>query len=377
MRLTKQAKSHCMNQIIQVLQVIDALNIGGAQRAVLNWISGLRETRFRISLAVLHGPGTMDAAFNAAGCVPHYLASSKWDPRIVWRLRAMIRKGNFDIVHAHLVPSSFLCERFRTFLGIRRCVIHAHTFYQRNDQQYQNVLERGMYRHADLLLGCSKAVLDSIPSNLPKRVAYNGVDFNQFAVVPQNAIREKLGFQPNDFVVGTVGRLAPAKDPETLCRAVALLDDIPEIRLLFVGSGPLHNRLEQLAAELHITDRVIFAGAQQDVTPFLHAMNMFVLPSRTEGFGLSLIEAMACGRPCIAANSPAITEIFSPGKEGLIFQPGDAQNLAAQIRTFYQNPKLRQRCATAGRDHAHAVFSLDAAAHSLIESYEYLLQQTP
>ncbi|MBS0644283.1 MAG: glycosyltransferase [Acetobacteraceae bacterium] len=158
--------------------------------------------------------------------------------------------------------------------------------------------------------------------------------------------------QPGVPVFVTAGRLVAHKDHDTLLRAFALYRKRRDGRLMVLGSGPLRERLEELARELGLSDAVHFLGYQPDILPYVRRADAFVLSSVCEGFGNVLVEAMGCGTPVIStrcAHGPA--EILAGGTYGVLVEPGSAESLAAgldQIGSLKQRfppEMLRKRAA--------------------------------
>ncbi|HOE65778.1 MAG TPA: glycosyltransferase [Candidatus Hydrogenedentes bacterium] len=366
------------NRRVRVLHVIDSLNLGGAQTALLTMCRALPHDRFDVRVAALHGPGVFTQAFQRIGIEPHFLANHKHDPRIPLALRSLLKAWPPDICHAHLVPSCFLCEMLRRPLGIRRLVSHLHTPYRKNlRDRYQNFLERMLYKRCDLLLGCSDDVVRSIPRQTPKRTLYNAIDTERFQPFPEEsraAIRRELGYAPEDIVIGMTGRMIATKGHELVCRAVASLrSECPRARLLFVGSGPHDAPLRTRVRELHLEDYVAFAGYREDIERCLAAMDIYAMATSVEGFGLSLVEAMSSGLACVVSEYPAVGEIVADNKNVLLFPCNDTQRLTAAIRTLVNDPALRHRLGVAARAHICRAFSLERLGECLVEIYNAVI----
>ena len=145
-----------------------------------------------------------------------------------------------------------------------------------------------------------------------------------------------------DFVIGTVGRLAHQKDYPTLFTAFKeFTAKNPSSKLLIVGGGSLKENLEELAKKLEIKENIIWFGRTDDVISVMKQMDLFVLASNYEGFGLVLLEAIQAGIPVIAANNSAIPEVLGVDSEGL-FHTGDAIGLCNKMEEFKSEPKRRQ-----------------------------------
>jgi glycosyltransferase involved in cell wall biosynthesis len=144
----------------------------------------------------------------------------------------------------------------------------------------------------------------------------------------------------------TVGRLVYQKDHDTLLRAFALARSRLDASLVLVGQGPLQDELTTLARELGISDRVIFAGWQQNPFAWMANADLFVLSSRFEGFGNVVIEAMACGLPVVSTDCPSgPSEILANGDAGILVPVGDVHAMADAMCAVLQDGKLRKQLA--------------------------------
>jgi sugar transferase (PEP-CTERM/EpsH1 system associated) len=204
-------------------------------------------------------------------------------------------------------------------------------------------------------------------------VLYNGVDTQRFA--PRSewraAARKELGFGTDSFVVGTVGRLVPIKDQQTLLQAAALLATRGvNVRVLLVGSGPERERLQSLATGA-LAGRVCLVGDSGKVAELLNAMDVFVLPSLKEGMSNTLLEAMASGLPVLATDVGGNPEIVENNVNGCLFSPGDATWLANKLQSLAQSPAFVHQLGTAARNRAIDSFNLSL----MLESYRSLYLQ--
>lgn len=185
------------------------------------------------------------------------------------------------------------------------------------------------------------------------------------AVIPQFGVDPEeyteLGSRDSEeLVIGFVGRLVEEKGPDLLLHAVAKLDGGWRLRML--GAGPLRSRLEQMASELGIAERVAFDGAvpSSEIPECLNKLDVLVLPSRTrphwkEQFGRVLIEAMACGVPVVGSDCGEIPGVI--GDAGLIFPEGNVEELTARLVRLQANPSLRAQLQCKGRQRVLARYT--------------------
>src|SRR5512139_3178851 len=187
----------------------------------------------------------------------------------------------------------------------------------------------------------------------------SGVDTRRFAGVrPPPGFRRSLGIPNGHLVIGTVAALADHKDYPNLLRAARIvLERAPDVTFVAVGDGPLHAPLVSLARELGLGRRFLFLGFREDVGSFLKMFDIFVLASKTEGMGTSVLDAQAVGLPVAACRAGGIPEIVADRETGLLVPPGNPRALAAALLELARNPGLR---TTLG-----ARAALAAAAHDV------------
>ena len=211
----------------------------------------------------------------------------------------------------------------------------------------------------------------------PARISqiYNGVDTTRFTPRedgPRCAM--PAGFARGDaLIIGTVGRMQPVKDQATLLRAFAsLAPRHARARLVMAGSGPLSADLRALAAALGVGERVWFPGTLHDVAGVLRHIDVFVLPSLSEGISNTLLEAMASGVPALATSVGGNPELVQEGLTGRLFRPGDVPALSRLLDDYLTHPALRLAHGAAARRVAVERFSLPAMVAHYQSEYQQL-----
>jgi glycosyltransferase involved in cell wall biosynthesis len=208
----------------------------------------------------------------------------------------------------------------------------------------------------------------------PERIelCYNGVDTSQFYPAPVSRPPQLEGASS---VIGTVCALRPEKGLTLLQEAFAKLYRKDRgLRLVFVGSGAEQSVLERRARDLGIADGNLFIPATPRVADWMRAMDIFVLPSLSEAFSNSLLEAMACG--CAAAGSRVggTPELLGENERGLLFERGNAADLAAKLEALLENPELRREFGCRAAQFARDRLSIQVAAETTAGIYEKLLR---
>ena len=186
-----------------------------------------------------------------------------------------------------------------------------------------------------------------------------GIDLAHFAPGDRRAACARLGLPLNAFVIGIVATLRSWKGHRYLVDAVAGARD-PDWRLIMVGDGPGAENLRAQVAALGIADQVSMPGNQDDVLPWLQALDVFVLPSyANEGIPQAIMQAMACRIPVVTTPVGAIGEIVRDGETGLMVEPQNAGALRGALRRLNQDPGLRERLAHKGYEFARSGFALE------------------
>ena len=247
--------------------------------------------------------------------------------------------------------------------------------------------DRPLLRAVDRFIFVSRHAWDRFGYSLPARrgtVIYDGIE-----VCPhdRHVGRQRLLVQfslPSDArLVGMVGRLAPQKDHATLIRAAArVLELDPTVRFLVVGdhtgtdaARQHHQMLARLVEDRRLTGRVIFAGFRDDVPQLLSGLDMSVLVTNFEGFGLVIVEAMAQGTPVIATDVGGVTEIITDQVTGLLHRPADDADLAEKILALLSNRALGERLGEAGRRLVEDRFTIRQFAASVGRLYRETLNR--
>jgi glycosyltransferase involved in cell wall biosynthesis len=210
---------------------------------------------------------------------------------------------------------------------------------------------KSLLSSSDRIVGVSQSFQHDLISIFPvlkDRITYihNSVNTDELNIrsdIPLNNIQDRY--------ILCVAMHNEKKALDVLIRAVAFLEDVePPFKLILVGDGPLHQRLKELAVSLGIYEKIAFLGLQgrAEVAKLLHGCELFVLPSRSEPFGIALIEAMACKKPVIATTAGGIPEIIEHGKNGILVAPDDPSALAEALRSLLMDDDLRRTLALNG-----------------------------
>jgi len=366
----------------RVLILTVGFGVGGAEQLILMTAPRLRDAGFEITVAALKGRGPIARELEAAGvrCVA-LDGRGRGDFLVVGRLLRFLRAEPVEILHAHLFPANLAARLAGRAAGVP-IVITAHhdtDVWNRPSHRLMELLTAGM---SDRTVACSEAVRRYVLERygLPEAKVVtlrNAIVVPALVDDPVVRARQRAGFgaAPADLLIGTLGRLEePKKGLSFFLRAASLVArQRPQARFVLVGGGPARKRLEALAQAAGLTGSTVFAGERRDVAALLPAFDVFVQPSLWEGFGLTLLEAMAAARPVIASRVGGVPEIVRDGRDGLLVPPGDTEALAGAILRVLGDPDLAARLGRAGRERVETSFAIDDLVRDTVALYRGLL----
>ncbi|MGB2693642.1 MAG: glycosyltransferase [Dehalococcoidia bacterium] len=290
------------------------------------------------------------------------------------RIRRLVRSLEPDLVHAmHLTSYGFLAALCRARPKLTSVwgtdILEAPRW-----SPLHNLITRYALARADHVtatgLRLASATLRYAPARTPVSVVPFGVDVSRFCPAERNGVR------PNEIVVGSLGRLSLEKGLDVLLRAAAnVIGRGVPLHVLLVGDGPWRDRLERQAAQLRIAEHVEFWGevSHDQVPTALAEMDIFAMPSRAEGFGVSALEAAAMALPVVGSRVHGIPDVVQHGTTGLLVPPGDAKALEEAIEWLAGDAGLRRSMGQAGRAFVQERYRWEESTALMERIYRHLL----
>ena len=296
----------------------------------------------------------------------------------MYRLFRILVNHKIDVLHINdlwWAPIGLAAAR----LADIPCITHVRADYAPRH------ISRYRLKAGQICVPVSKAVGRSLegagvnPSRI--RLVYSGIDLSQIEDHQDVAlIQTRYKIAPERVVIGAVGNLLAVKGYEFLIRAVAHIKTvIPSILCLIVGDGnrAYARTLYALVHELNVSDHVIFTGFCDDVYPLISVMDVFVLASTSEGFGIALLEAMAMNKPVVATSVGGIPEVVIHGQTGLLVKAKDSLALARTVSHLLANPEQAAAMGKRGRERVESCFSIKTEIAKFEDLYAELLGQAP
>lgn len=370
------------DRILYIYRSVGA-GYGGALVDLLNILSRLDRVRYEPTVLLSHGEEP-EARFRRLGveAVPLPLPAFRKGkslpllPSAVLRLWRLLRARRISLVHVNDADDAAIASVACRLVGIP-CVAHMRS------EMVPRKFKKLRLQWADLLIAVSDGVrAKAIQGGLsPERVVtlYSGIDPGKIGPAGNGRrVREAHGLSQESLVIGSVANIVPKKGFDILIRAAAgARREIDGLACLIVGADDrgLQEGLERLGESLGLRGRLCFAGFQEDVAAYLAAMDLFVLASVDEGFGIVLLEAMASGKAVVATAVDGPPEIIEDGQTGLLVPPRDHEALAAALVELLRDPDRRASMGRKGRARVEAVFTLDSQMRTLTGLYDRLLSR--
>ena len=351
----------------RVAYIVTPITFGGSEKVSLNFLRTVDRSRFDILPILLTRPWEEPPYFArevlklgyAYDTAPVALRTGG-DPlrvlRAASRLHSILRQGAFQLVHTHGYFADICGLSMARLLGLPG-ISTCHGFVA-NDRRLNtyNMLDTIALRLCQTVIAVSDGIRDELVSR--------GIQGSRISVIPNAVVpnfgaeemracrlgkRSSLNIAPQEFVAGYIGRLSEEKGLIYLIEAVAKLRDaVVSMKLLIIGDGPQRAALARQVKDRRLEGMVIFAGFQTDIEQWFPAIDVFILPSLTEGTPMALLEAMAASVPVIATAVGGVPDVVTDRVDGLLVPPGNVGAIFEKILSIKNDSALQRRLGTAG-----------------------------
>lgn len=364
---------------MRVLQIINNLNLGGAEKLLEELtpiINQSRDVKAEILLLTDQNNVFYESAIKKGVDVKIAKYNNIYDPRNIFEINKYIQKGNYDIVHSHLFPTQYwlaIARLFNKNQEIRFVTTEHNTYNRRRKWFYFRPIDKFIYSKYDLIISISEKTKDNLlkwidpkGKNLDKHIVIeNGIDLASIEnALTYNKVDLVKNIDNKAILVCMAGRFTEQKDQPTLIKAISKLSD--NIHLILLGEGKLKDFNENLAKDLNISHRVHFLGYRSDIPQILKTVDIVVLSSHWEGFGLAAVEGMAAVKPVIASKVEGLSEVVFG--YGLLFKEGNDNELAALIRKLTEDEQFYTEIAQSCKKRSKE-FSIQKTVDDLLNIY--------
>lgn len=366
---------------MRVLHVLPNFGLGGAERMATHLLLHLDRSCFAVAaISLFDRQGTdLEAMLDRTGIQVWYLGKRKgFDPRMYGRLGRVVREFQPDVVHTHRYVLRYLLP----FILARRVRVWVHTVHSVAEKEVDRPgkwIHRVAFRVGVVPVAIAGEVARSLERVYGLRNAPlipNGIPLGHYASGKdtRKAWRTREGYEDGTVLFVSVARMSPPKDPFSLIQAFSIATSRNNrLRLLLVGDGPLRPELEARVKALGLEDKVRFLGVRADVPEVLAAADAFVLSSRWEGNPLSVMEAMAAGKPVIATAVGGVPELVEDGVSGVLVPPENVDALAEAMLKLAGDADLRRQLGQAAFKRAKERFDVSVMVQAYAALYERLL----
>jgi glycosyltransferase involved in cell wall biosynthesis len=378
---------------IRLAHIVTNFALGGAQDYIITILKNLDPNKYELYVF-----GKMDGErlveFNKLNFVNYSDVPSL--SRDIFPLKDIVaiiqvfklcKKFNIDIIHTHSSKAGVVGRIGARIAGVKGILhtIHGFSFHDFMTKKRKFIfilLERFMSFFTDALLLVSNKEKE-IAINLKLRprkfikTIYNGVDFLPFNNnINRNELRNSVGFQTSDFIIGFSGRFSQQKALHILIEAFSKINlELPSSRLLLVGDGILKDKLIQQAAQLNVSDKILMTGFQSNVVPYYKIMDVFVMTSLWEGLSRSLVEAMYAKLPVIATNVGGTSDAVRTDETGWLIEANNVNQVVSSVRDAYLNPEKREEMGEKAYHWARESFDIHKNVSQISMLYEKIYSE--
>ncbi|MFA5351232.1 MAG: glycosyltransferase family 4 protein [Candidatus Omnitrophota bacterium] len=378
-------------QKTNILYVITKLELGGAQKQLLELIRGLDKTRFNIFLFTAQKGILMPDALSMNEI---NVKRSSWLERnlnpvkdlfSLVELFIFIKRNKIDIIHTHSSKAGILGRIAGRLAGTKTVM---HTVHGWPFHRYQPFLARIIFLWLERIAAtCSDKLIVVSQSDLHKGLKYicnnqnkyalmnYGVETNLNAEQSYEAVKKELQIKEGDLIVGNISCFKPQKAPLDFLKLAALVKKShPRVKFVLVGDGILRKKIQSQILHFGLQESVTLTGWRKDIPKLLSNMDILVLTSLWEGMPISVLEAMRCAKPVVATDTGGIREIVVDGYNGFLVKPQDIQSMSEKLSLLLNNKELREKMGCLGQDNLGSKFSLKGMVQANQDLYTSLTE---
>lgn len=336
---------------MKILHVINNLGSGGAEKLIeesVPLINTYPKIEAEVLLLTSYNSVFLENLKSKGVRVEALNLGSIYNPLNIFKIKEKIEKNKYDIVHAHLFPTQYWVAISKMLIKskkIKFITTEHNTSNRRRGKVYFLLIDRYVYSQYDCIISISNSTQDNLINwiNPPQeeitkyKVIENGINLDRFInAIPYQKREIKQEFSEKTKLLCMVGSFTEQKDQQTLIKAMEKLPN--SVHLLLLGEGPLQEEKKMLVSKMGLEKRIHFLGFRNDVERILKTVDIVILSSNWEGFGLAALEGMAAGKPVIGSNVSGLRDVI--GDQDLLFEVGNEFDLANKIINLLNNKEM-------------------------------------
>jgi len=366
---------------IKCLKVVHSLEVGGVETLVLGMAQSMRD-EIDLVVCCLDGIGVLGYKLEAEG-IKVYCVERKegFDLGVPFKMSKIIKREGINIIHAHQYTPFFYGVLTKLLNPWTKLVFTEHGRHfpdiVGSGRKCFNKIFQGVVNRITAVCEFSKrALVENDGFDAGKiQIVPNGIDVVNFRAAKESKqVRLDIGLKADDFVVGYVGRLHPEKNPQLIIKALPqILKVNKNVKALIVGDGELRSELVNLGKELNVSERTLFLGERYDIPDLLGAMDVFVMPSRSEAASVTILEAMAVGKPVIATNVGGNPELVEDKKTGVLIDDNSGSALADAVKMLFAEKKRAKKLGKNGKTRVNTMYSTALMIKRYLNIYKDLI----
>ena len=307
----------------------------------------------------------------------------KEDLKSVVKIRKLLKQIKPDIVYLHSSKAGAIGRIALAFNFKTKILYNAHGWYfnaqiSNKKKKIFALIEKMLAIKTDKIINISKNEYESALRNKiasPKKMCMieNGIDFTKFENSDKyrEETRKRYNINDNEIVIGVVGRLTEQKDPMTSIKAFKLVQEQNKnVKFMFIGSGEMENDVLEYARQNNMEDKIIITGWVQNVEKYIPALDIAILPSKWEGFGLVIIEYMACNKPIIASKVGGIMNIIKNEDNGILIEKENEESLKKEIEKYINDPVYKNNTINYNKEYMKENYNIKDVVKKHIDILE-------
>ena len=373
---------------LPVAHLIIALDNGGLEHLVMRWTAYRnKKAPGSTHIICLDKPGSLASQFHESPvhCIEANRSRFPWDEQAVKRLSKLLKKLNITVLHSH----NSAAQLYGILATRKNGIAHLQTQHgmDLHGRGIKGTLRnRIMGFFTQQYAAVSAEVANNVCTNhgvSPNKVHFvaNGVEEHHSTPSQKlQELRQTLKIPKHAFVLGSVGRLATVKGWDLFLPIFAKLIETSSIKrplhLLLVGDGPERNHLQSVVKDLRIEKNMSLAGFQKDCHPYYDLIDLFIMPSRSEGLSVALLEAMQAGCPVAVTAVGEHTKLVEVSCGGILLTPEKPESWLGVLSTFINNTNELKSCALRGKEHIKLHYTLENTYHNYEALYQHLFDST-